>query len=99
MSTEVNWNHRKGIEDFVKLSIDEKEVLIRKSHLWELLFFMAPDDVQEQLIDLNVVRTPIHSHSTVVNILAKKDIRKGEMINVPMTVSINGRTGQIMIKP
>lgn len=96
---EVNWNSSKRVKDckHIKLSVGDKEAIISKDHLWGLLFMISNDEQQEKMIPR--VTVPIKSYNTVIQVMAKQDFRKGQMFNLPISVSVNQLTGQMTIKP
>lgn len=99
VTLEVNWNRNKIIEEckYIRFQIGEEESIISRDQLWALLFMISKNKQQEDMIPKTF--TPIKSYSTVIKVIAKKDISKNEPFALPLTVSINEKTGQMSIKP
>lgn len=96
---EVNWNSAKRVKGckHIKLSVGDKEAIISRDHLWGLLFMISEEEQQEKMIPRRVV--PIKSYNTVIQVMAKQDFKKGQLFNLPISVSVNQMTGQMTIKP
>ena len=99
VALEVNWNRNKMIEEckYIRFQIGEEEAIISRDHLWMVLFMISKKKQQE---DMNPTTfSPIKSYPTIINVIAKRDISRNEPYTLPITVSINQRTGQMSIKP
>ena len=93
---EVNWNKQVAGNKFIKFQLAGKEAIISYNHLWTLLFMTANEKQQEDMLPTKTERVRIYN--TLVDIKAKKDIKKGDTIRIPMSISQNSK-GQLLIKP
>ena len=93
---EVNWNSSVKDCKSIRVHMGGKEAVISRDHLWSLILLMSKDEQQEGM--LPVIHVPVSHYETVVSVMAKKNVRKGETMNFPLSVSINKRTGQMSIK-
>ena len=88
---EVNWLGEKDEETnnckLIKFVFpDGKESLIKKEHLNAVLFALGSREEQMKMIP-QVIRKVKH-YETVLGIVAKKDIKKGELINCAVSISL-----------
>lgn len=98
-SFEVNWNTTKTVKDcaYIRLKVGDREAVVSRDHLWSLLMLITTEDQQEQMIP--TLEIPTKHYSTVVNMQAQADIAKGQIYGVPLTVSVDKRSGAMSIKP
>lgn len=80
----VNWNDKVQNCEYVKIKIDKEEAILRREHLAGLIFMLGTDEEQRKLIPQKVIET--NRFETVLGITATKDIRKGEKINVRVSI-------------
>lgn len=87
---EVNWNpYDKQTKDCKVLRFTfpgGDTALVKREHFQAVLFALATEDDQRKMIPETVTR--IRNYETVLGITAKKDIRKGEKINVAVKIPI-----------
>lgn len=63
-----------------------QEQIIRREHLHAILFAISGPEEQRKLIPETTIKT--RWYETVVGVVAKKDIRKGEEIRFPIKLSL-----------
>src|SRR3990167_583610 len=89
LTCEVNWNEETKPCKVIKFVIDGKECIIPRAELYSLLFLFGDEEQQEQLI-------PVKSHEVSmmrrwVKIRAKKDIKKGEILQTMVEFPVEQR--------
>lgn len=87
---EVNWNPSDSKTNeckLIKLTFPNGESsLVKREHLNAIMFTMGTEEEQRQLTPQTLTR--IRNYETTLGITAKKDIRKGEKINVHVKIPI-----------
>lgn len=89
MFAEVNWNtadEKTNKCQFVKLTLGDKEVLVRKEHFIAFLFAIGTGEEQMGMIPQTITKT--RWYETVVSVKATKDIRKGEEVTFPLKLTL-----------
>lgn len=90
MRIEVNWNSddKKSNEcKILKLTFpDGNKAFIKKELLFSLLFTIGSKEEQRKMIPQKL--TKVRWYETILGVKATKDIRKGEMINFPIKISL-----------
>ena len=104
VSFEVNWNDSKLVKDskYIRIQVGdsylEQEAIISKEHLFTLLLLLGDDKQQDKLVKSSTYLVPVKNYQTVVNVKCIKDMRKGDVFGLPLTVSVNKSTGKMIIK-
>lgn len=97
---EVNWDLKdKKINECKLLKItfpDGKIAYVKRELMHEMLFAIGDAESQKKMIPQKVIHTKWLE--TVLGIKATKDIRKGEMINVPVKISLPSQEEEIIGK-
>lgn len=87
---EVNWDlkDKRTNESKILRCIfpDGSEVLIDKKHFHAVLFAIGNPEEQRKMVPQKLIST--RWYETTLGITATKDIRKGELINVPVKLSM-----------
>lgn len=87
---EVNWNQNDPKSNeckLIRVTMPNGDVcLIKKEHLNAILFAIGTESEQRKLVPQRVGHS--RHYSTVLGITATKDIRKGEKIVVPVTLTL-----------
>ena len=88
---EVNWNGDKDEETnnckLIKFTFpDGKESLMKKEHLTAVLFAIGTAAEQIKMIPQKL--TSVKHYETTLGVTAKKDIRKGEKIIFPISITL-----------
>lgn len=90
LTFEVNWSDAEDVRDcqMIKIGIpkDAKSFVIKKEELNAITFAMG--NRQEQMKMIPQVETRSRHYETVLGITATKDIKKGEKIVVPVSISL-----------
>lgn len=94
---EVNWNKMVRRRGFIKISIDGKTAVVEREQLWTILFMLGSADEQEKLVSPFMKQTVVSKYYKVIGVTATKDIRKGEMLNVPLEFTLNPDTNQVIV--
>jgi len=98
ISLEINWNDLvKGCK-YIKLKVNDREAVIKKDHLWTQMFMLSDDDQQDKMVGQSIIKTPQKVYRTVIYLKSPRDIHKGEMTSVPITITINSK-GEVLVKP
>lgn len=88
-SLEVNWNVNDGATNkcqALRFTFpDGSQHYISKKQFLSFLWTIGAAEEQRRMVVQNIER--VHWRETVLGIEAKKDIRKGERINVPIKIS------------
>ena len=90
-SIEINWasedEKTNECKVFKFIFPDGKEAFIDKKHLLEILFVAGSVEEKKNMIPMKL--QPVHEREVRLSLIAKKDIRKGEAINIkPILISI-----------
>jgi len=103
VSLEVNWNDTTDIKgcQYIKLQVglDGEEAVIKRDHLFEVLMLMADEKQQERMVGNYMTYQKVKNYSTTVGIMVKNAVEKGQVVQIPLTISINEKTGEIRVKP
>lgn len=94
---EVNWNKLVKNKGYIKISIDGKEAVLSREHLYAILFIVGSASEQEKMITPFLKKTQVTKYTKMIGITATKDIRKGEFLNVPLEFTLNPETHQVVI--
>lgn len=92
LTLEVNWSEDSKVKDcqLVKVTMrtdkGDYTAIIRRDLFYSFLFAIGRAEEQREIIPQTL--TKVRWLETVLGIKATKDIRKGEMINVPVKLSI-----------
>lgn len=93
---DINWN--KNVKrKFVKLTIGDLTAVVKKDHLFGIMFMLGDEDQQAALLGRYVKKYPVTKFFKMIGITTTKQIQKGEMINVPIEFTYNPETNQIII--
>lgn len=65
---------------------DGKQCFVKREYLNEMLFAIGAPSDQKKMIPQTL--ETIHHYNTTIGIRAEKDISKGEMINLPISLSV-----------
>jgi hypothetical protein len=94
---EVNWNKLVKNKGYIKFSIEDKEVVLSREHLYAILFIVGSAEEQEKMVSPFLKKTHVTKYTKVIGITTTKDIAKGETINVPLEFTLNPETQQVVI--
>lgn len=94
---EVNWNKFSKKRGFIKISIGDKTAVVDRQQLWGVLFMLGSAAEQEKLVSPFMKQTVVSNYYKVIGVTASKDIRKGEMINIPLSFTLNPETNRVVI--
>lgn len=86
---EVNYSSNKDVINcqVVKFTFpDGKESFVDKKHLIEMLFAMGTENEQTDMVPYKITRAKWYE--TILSVVAKKDIRKGEKIVFPIKITL-----------
>lgn len=86
---EVNWNKDKKISGCKMIRVtfpDGKQAYIKKEYLMAALFVIGNETEQQSMIPQKVAR--VKWYETVVSVVAKKNIAKGEKLTFPIKLSM-----------
>lgn len=90
LKLEVNWNPKEEKSNECKLirfTFPNGETsTIKREHLFSILFACGTDDQQRKSIPQRITKS--RSYQTVLGIKATKNIKAGEMINVPVNIPL-----------
>jgi len=89
LAIEVNYNDYARKNELIKLTIDEKTVIVKRDHLKAILFLVGSDEDKIDLID--TITQKITYQPVVVELIATQDIKKGgkikTMVDFPKSIS------------
>lgn len=94
---EVNWNSYSRKKGCIMVSIDGKEAVIDRNQLWSILFILGSADEQEKLVSPFMKQTVVSKFFKMIGVTAMKDLKKGELINVPLEFTLNPETNKVTI--
>lgn len=95
---EVNWNPYDKMSNeckLVRFTFPGGETsIVKREHLLSALFRIGSADDQRAMVPQKVER--IRNYQTVLGITAKKDIQKGEKINVRVSIPIPTQSEEVI---
>ena len=94
---ETNWNSLVKNSKFIKITIDDKELIVDKDQLFTVLFMISDEDQQTKMVGKFFKQYSVRHENHLVAITTNKEIKKGETINVPVALTINMETGKVII--
>lgn len=94
---EVNWNKFSKKKGFIKISINGVEAVVDRQQLWGVLFMLGSAYEQEKLVSPFMRKTVVSNYYKVIGVTTTRDVRKGEMINIPLSFTINPETNRVVI--
>ena len=94
---EVNWNSLVKKNGFIKLTVNGETAVVSREHLWGILFMFGSAEEQGRMAAPFLKRTQVTKYFKMIGVTASKDIKKGEMLNVPLEFTYNPETHQITL--
>lgn len=94
---EVNWNNLVKRKGYIKISIDGLDCVVSREHLWSILFMLGSAEEQTKMVTPFMKKTRVTKYFKMLGITTSKDIRKGEMLNVPLDFTYNPEDHTIVI--
>ena len=87
IEAEVNWDESQKRCEMIKLTFhDGKKAFVKRDDLSHILFAIGDKETQMALTPQKI--STVHHFRTVLGIEAKKDIKKGEMVNFPIELPV-----------
>ena len=89
---EVNWNlddEKTNKCQVIKMTYDNKEYFVDRNLFLEFVFAIGRPEDQQKMVPQKIYN--VRWYETVLGIKATKDIHKGEMINVPIKLTLPAR--------
>lgn len=97
VSVEVNWNSLSRKTGHVKFSIDGNEVVVSREHLYAILFMLGSSEEQTKMASPFVRNHHVLKFFKMIGVTAMKDIKRGEMLNVPLEFTFNPDDSSVII--
>ena len=97
VNIEVNWNKFASKQGCIKFSINDEEAVISREHLYAILFMLGSAEEQQKMSAPFLKQTQVTKYFKLLGVTATKDVRKGEMLNVPLEFTLNPETHQVVI--
>lgn len=97
MILETNWNSLVKNSKFIKIIVDDKELIVDKDQLFTVLFMISDEEQQTKMVGKFFKQIPVRHENHLVAITTNRQINKGETINVPVALTINMETGKVII--
>ncbi len=94
---EVNWNSMVRKKGLIKISVNGETAVVSRDHLWGILFMLGSAEEQEKLVSPFMKKTQVTNFFKIIGVTAMKDIKKGELLNVPLEFTLSPETNQIKI--
>lgn len=94
---DVNWEDNVKTNECKVLRFtfpDGTHAFVERQHLMEMMFAIGSYEEQKDLVPQKLTRS--RWYETTVGVKATKDIRKGEMINFPIKLSLPDQTDEIL---
>jgi len=86
MSVDVNWSEKVKPCKKIRFKFDGKTEIIDRDELYSLLMLFGNDEQQEKLIPVKSTKMVLIER--MLHIIAKKDIKEGDLITVPYKYSM-----------
>jgi len=97
VSVEVNWNSIAKRKGYVKISINGEDCVVSREHLYSILFMLGSAEEQEKMASPFVKQMSVLKFFKVIGVTTVKDIKKGEMVNVPLEFTFNPADQSIVL--
>lgn len=97
VSFEINWNSLVRSKGYVKMTIGKHSAVVSREQLWAIMFMFGSAEEQEKLISPFVKQTRVTKYTRLLGVTTSRDIRKGELINVPLEFTFQPESGKITI--
>ena len=94
---ETNWNSVVQGNKYIKILLDDKEIILSQDQLYSILFMLGNEQLQDKAISKFVVQTPVRNEYHRVGVTTTRDIKKGEEIIIPLSFTVNLETGQVRV--
>lgn len=94
---ERDWNSSVKDSQFIKITIDDKEIITTKDSLFTILTIMGDEQHLDLIADKFTKHLPVRNEYHTIGVTATKDIKQGEEIKIPLSFSVNMQTGNILI--
>jgi len=94
---EINWNSVSSKNRLLRITMGDKTAVVTKDNLWSILFMLGNADEQDKLVSPFVKQTKVQKFFKMIGITAMKDVKKGEMLTVPIEFTLNPMSGQVII--
>lgn len=94
---EVNWNSLVKKKGFIKITVNGETAVVSREHLWAILFMFGSAEEQGKMVAPFLKRTQVTKYFKMIGVTASKDIKKGEMLNVPLEFTYNPENHQIIL--
>ena len=92
----VNWNSVVKDCKYIQFKIGKEKCVIKKEHFLYLSFLIADESEQDKIIVAEL--TNVQNRNTMLSVTTTRDIKKGESLNIPVTISTNPKTGEVQLK-
>lgn len=89
VSVEVNWNSIAKRKGYVKISINGEDCVVSREHLYSILFMLGSAEEQEKMAAPFMKQTSVLKFFKMIGVTTVKDLKKGEMVNVPLEFTFN----------
>ena len=94
---EVNWNSFVKKGKFIKITVGDKQVVLKKDHLFGMLFMLGDDKEQDRLISGRTTLQRVRKLQRVIGVKATQDIKAGDSLNVCLDFTYNPETDSLII--
>ena len=94
---QINWNNLVRDRGYIKITINGNEAVVKREHLWSILFMLGSLEEQEKLVSPFVRKTQVTKFFKLIGVTTTRDIKKGETINIPLEFTFNPETKQVII--
>lgn len=94
---EVNWNGLVRKKGYIKISICGQEAVVSREHLWSILFMFGSAEEQEKMASPFMRKTNVTKFYKMIGVTATQDVRKGELLNVPLEFTLNKNDNSVII--
>lgn len=94
---EVNWNSLVKKKGYIRVLVGGHDAVIDRDQLWSILFMLGSAKEQEELVSPFMKQTTVTKYFKMIGVTTTRDVRKGEMINVPLDFTFNPETNKVTI--
>lgn len=86
MDLEINFSVNPDFKNCVKVSVGKEEIIVDMKDLYEFVFWAANEEQQANLVPMS--QTKVRTIEKLHRVEAKKDIKKGEFLNVRCVTNV-----------
>lgn len=94
---EVNWNSLAKKGKYLKITVGDKQIVLKKDHLFGILFMLGDEKDQDRLISGRTTLQRVRKHTRIIGVKTTQDIKRGEVLNIALDFTYNPEADSLVI--